>query len=68
MSLAKDVEVARAGEIAPAIPALRWGQLALGLIAMMSISSPQYVWTLFVAPFQAATGATLPPSRSRFPC
>jgi len=60
MSLAKDVEVARAGEIAPAIPALRWGQLALGLIAMMSISSPQYVWTLFVAPFQAATGATLP--------
>jgi oxalate/formate antiporter len=26
---------------------------------MMSISSPQYVWTLFVAPFQAATGATL---------
>jgi oxalate/formate antiporter len=35
-------------------------QLVLGLIAMMSISSPQYVWTLFVAPFQAATGATLP--------
>src|SRR5258708_33996825 len=27
---------------------------------MMSISSPQYVWTLFVAPFQAATGASLP--------
>jgi oxalate/formate antiporter len=34
--------------------------MALGLIAMMSISSPQYVWTLFVAPFQNATGATLP--------
>src|SRR6266852_3807307 len=38
----------------------RWTQLGLGLLAMMSISSPQYVWTLFVAPFQAATGATLP--------
>ena len=60
MSLAKEIEIGRAGEIAPAMPALRWGQLALGLIAMMSISSPQYVWTLFVAPFQAATGATLP--------
>jgi OFA family oxalate/formate antiporter-like MFS transporter len=40
--------------------ATRWIQLVLGLIAMMSISSPQYVWTLFVAPFQAATGASLP--------
>jgi len=38
----------------------RWIQLALGLIAMMAISSPQYVWTLFVKPFQTATGATLP--------
>jgi MFS transporter, OFA family, oxalate/formate antiporter len=35
-------------------------QLALGLVAMMSISSPQYVWTLFVKPFQATTGAALP--------
>ena len=25
----------------------RWCQLVLGLIAMMAISSPQYVWTLF---------------------
>jgi OFA family oxalate/formate antiporter-like MFS transporter len=40
--------------------ATRWVQLALGIVAMMSISSPQYVWTLFVAPFQIATGATLP--------
>jgi len=40
--------------------ATRWIQLLLGLVAMMSISSPQYVWTLFVAPFQQATGATLP--------
>ena len=38
----------------------RWVQLVLGLVVMMAISSPQYVWTLFVKPFQAATGATLP--------
>ena len=31
----------------------------LGLIAMMSISSPQYVWTLFTKPLQEATGAPL---------
>ena len=37
----------------------RWIQLALGLIVMMSISSPQYVWTLFVKPFQTATNASL---------
>jgi oxalate/formate antiporter len=38
----------------------RWIQLGLGLVAMMAISSPQYVWTLFVKPFQTATGAELP--------
>lgn len=38
----------------------RWIQLGLGLIVMMTISSPQYVWTLFVKPFQATTGAGLP--------
>ena len=38
----------------------RWIQLVLGLIAMMAISSPQYVWTLFVKSFQTTTGATLP--------
>ncbi|SEC59900.1 oxalate/formate antiporter [Rhizobiales bacterium GAS191] len=38
----------------------RWVQLGLGLVAMMAISSPQYVWTLFVKPFQATTGAGLP--------
>jgi oxalate/formate antiporter len=31
----------------------------LGLIAMMSISSPQYVWTLFTKSFQDGLGATL---------
>ncbi len=34
-------------------------QLALGVVVMMAISSPQYVWTLFVKPFQAATHASL---------
>lgn len=38
----------------------RWFQLALGLIAMMSISSPQYVWTLFTKSFQDGLGTTLP--------
>jgi OFA family oxalate/formate antiporter-like MFS transporter len=38
----------------------RWIQLLLGLIAMMAISSPQYVWTLFTKPIQGALGATLP--------
>jgi len=37
----------------------RWVQLALGVIAMMAISSPQYVWTLFVKPLQTATGGSL---------
>jgi oxalate/formate antiporter len=37
----------------------RWIQLALGLIAMASISSPQYVWTLFTKPFQDSLGVTL---------
>lgn len=40
--------------------AARWLQLGLGLIVMMAMSSPQYVWTLFVKPFQAATGGSLP--------
>jgi MFS transporter, OFA family, oxalate/formate antiporter len=37
----------------------RWIQLGLGLIAMMSISSPQYVWTLFTKPYQDALGVPL---------
>ena len=38
----------------------RWIQLLLGLIVMMAISSPQYVWTLFTKPLVGATGSTLP--------
>jgi oxalate/formate antiporter len=46
--------------VAAELPKTRWAQLGLGLVAMMAISSPQYVWTLFVKPFQATTGADLP--------
>ena len=37
----------------------RWVQLLLGVIAMMAISSPQYVWTLFTGPLSAKLGTTL---------
>jgi MFS transporter, OFA family, oxalate/formate antiporter len=37
----------------------RWYQLVLGLIAMMAISSPQYVWTLFTGPLNQKLGTTL---------
>jgi MFS transporter, OFA family, oxalate/formate antiporter len=37
----------------------RWTQLILGLVAMMAISSPQYVWTLFTGPLNQKLGATL---------
>ena len=42
--------------VAPATT--RWVQLALGLVCMMTISSPQYVWTLFTKPIGAALGAS----------
>jgi oxalate/formate antiporter len=38
----------------------RWNQLILGVIAMMAISSPQYVWTLFTGPLNQKLGTTLP--------
>jgi len=37
----------------------RWNQLILAVIAMMSISSPQYVWTLFTGPLNQKLGTTL---------
>ncbi|WP_250440976.1 oxalate/formate MFS antiporter [Caballeronia sp. AZ1_KS37] len=46
---------------APAIAAHnRWLQLGLGLLCMMSISSPQYVWTLLTKPLSAKLGVPLP--------
>ena len=40
--------------------ATRWIQLLLGLVCMMAISSPQYVWTLFTKPLGSALGASAP--------
>src|SRR5262252_3305929 len=37
----------------------RWTQLMLGLVCMVVISSPQYVWTLFTQPLMGSLGATL---------
>jgi OFA family oxalate/formate antiporter-like MFS transporter len=39
--------------------AARWVQLASGVICMMAVSSPQYVWTLFTKPMLAQFGGTL---------
>jgi oxalate/formate antiporter len=37
----------------------RWIQLLLGLICMIVISSPQYVWALFTQPLTSAIGGSL---------
>lgn len=37
----------------------RWIQLAAGVICMMAVSSPQYVWTLFTKPILAQFGGAL---------
>src|SRR6202035_1728650 len=37
----------------------RWMQLFLGLVCMMAISSPQYVWTLFTRPLTTQLGVSL---------
>lgn len=44
----------------PTTSSTRWIQLVLGIIAMMAISSPQYVWTLFTKSFSDSVGSTLP--------
>ena len=38
----------------------RWVQLLLGLVCMIVISSPQYVWALFTKPMTDALGSSLP--------
>ena len=37
----------------------KWVQLALGVICMMAISSPQYVWALFTKPIMGQLGVSL---------
>jgi OFA family oxalate/formate antiporter-like MFS transporter len=44
---------------AVANPANRWFQLAVGVICMMAVSSPQYVWTLFTKPLVGDLGTTM---------
>ncbi len=46
-------------EAAPPLLHRRWFQLTVGVVAMMAISSPQYVWTLFVKPLQTTLDASL---------
>ncbi len=46
-------------DLAETAAGTRWIQLLMGFIVMMVISSPQYVWTLFVPSFQKTTGAAL---------
>jgi oxalate/formate antiporter len=41
------------------VTSTRWFQLVLGLIAMMSISSPQYGWTFFTKSLQENLGVKL---------
>jgi oxalate/formate antiporter len=48
-----------AEERAAAAFPMRWLQLFMGFVVMMTISSPQYVWTLFTPSFQTKTGALL---------
>lgn len=43
----------------PAGNSTRWMQLGLGMIAMMAISSPQYVWALFTGPLTHKLNASL---------
>ena len=43
----------------PVFPRTRWIQLLLGLVCMIAISSPQYVWALFTQPLTAALGSSL---------
>ncbi|MBV8791635.1 MAG: oxalate/formate MFS antiporter [Pseudolabrys sp.] len=53
------MSVASSSVSASSATTTRWIQLVLGLVAMASISSPQYVWTLFTKPFQDALGVPL---------
>lgn len=49
-----------AATTAPTVARTRWLQLGLGLVCMMTISSPQYVWTLMTKPLAAKLGIALP--------
>ena len=44
--------------LVPPLARTRWIQMLLGLICMMAIASPQYVWTLLVGPLSTQFGTT----------
>jgi OFA family oxalate/formate antiporter-like MFS transporter len=48
------------GDVSIATTHNRWLQLGLGLVCMMAISSPQYVWTLMTKPLAAKLGIDMP--------
>src|SRR2546427_2820001 len=45
----------------------RWIQMLLGLVCMVVISSPQYVWTLFTQPLMGSLHASLAQIQITFP-
>ncbi len=51
--------IASAAEVPKVATHTRWVQLLLGLICMMAISSPQYVWALFTKPLTQSLGVPL---------
>ncbi len=53
------VQAVRLEAAVPSVLDNRWVQLGLGLICMMAISSPQYVWALLTKPMMAAFGVKL---------
>lgn len=57
-STIEDRLAAKLGKIEAAVGA-RWVQLGLGIVAMMTVSCPQYLFTLFIPAFQSATGGDL---------
>jgi OFA family oxalate/formate antiporter-like MFS transporter len=46
--------------------ASRWRQLAIGIVSMVMIASPQYVWALFTRPVTEALGVTLAQAQVTF--
>jgi len=60
------------GRTAAAVPAFaslldsRGWQLAIGVVSMVMIASPQYVWALFVRPVNQALGGTLAQTQVTF--
>ncbi len=55
----RDIKMNSPADPPASLFASRWIQLLLGLVCMMAISSPQYVWTLFTKPLTAQLGVPL---------